>query len=240
MLLGLLAPAWGQSSDNKSVIGLQVSLQDSISRLNRSLVGIVAIGSGGPMIVGTGFIIADDGTFVTAAHVLRQPPGLQIRALIRLGAAGQKAAEFEKLGDDAERDIAICRIVAEHGMRPPMVPLPLADSSRSAAGTLVVSSGFPLASERPSSHLGIVSTDSAGDQYVEIAVMVNEGESGAPVMRLDDGKVIGMVSSVRIASTYAGAGHGAEDQNAGLALAAPAEWVTSLLHKAIPQAPGPR
>lgn len=240
LLLVLLVPAWGQGRDGGSVLGLQSSLQNAIARLDPSVVAMVAVGSGGPMVVGTGFIVSDDGTFITASHVLRQPAGVEIRALIRFGAAGKKTVQFERLVDDAQRDIALCRIVAEHGMRPPLVPVTLADSSRSVAGTLVVASGFPLATERPSSHLGIVSTTAAGDEYVEVALMVNEGESGAPLVRLDDGKVIGMISSVRTASTYAGAGRGVEDQNSGLALAAPAEWITSLIRKAAQQAPTAR
>lgn len=239
ILLSALRPAAAQGGGAGGVLQLQSSVQDSIAKLDRSLLAVVAVGSGGPMVVGTGFIVSEDGTFVTASHVLRQPPEVVLRALIRDAAGHQQPAVFEPLVDDPERDVAVCRIVAGHGMRPPVVPAGLAESSRAAAGTLVVASGFPLAAARPSSHLGIVSSDAAGDQYVEIAVMVNEGESGAPVVRLDDGKVIGMISSVRTASTYAGAGRGVEDQNSGLTLAAPAEWLSALIANAKQRAPRP-
>jgi hypothetical protein len=121
-------------------------------------------------------------------------------------------------------------------MRWPVVPVALADTSKSESGTFVIASGFPLTSERPSSHFGIVSTQAPGDQLVEIGVMVNEGESGAPVARIEDGKVIGMVSSVRTASTFQGAGQGVEDQNSGLTLAVPSEWLAALIAKAKQQA----
>lgn len=239
ILLGAF-PAGAQTSDAGGVLPLQNSLQDSIARLNRSLVAVVAVGSGGPMVVGTGFIVSEDGTFVTASHVLRQPPEVRMQALIHDTAGREQPVIFEALLDDAQRDVTVCRIIAGHGMRPPVVPAELAGTSKAAAGTLVVASGFPLAAARPSSHLGIVSSEAAGGHYVEIAAMVNEGESGAPVVRLDDGKVIGMISSVRTASTYAGAAQGVEDQNSGLTLAAPAEWLSALIAKSKQRAPQAR
>ncbi len=226
VIAALVFPAMAQNTSG--VATLQNSIQTSIAQLDRSLVAVVAVGNAGPMIVGTGFFVAKDGTFVTALHVLQQGHGIAMRAMLR-GDERQLFA-LETLAVDAARDLAICRIVATAKTSP--VPVSLAQHTEVAPGTLVVVSGFPLAAKSPSSHLGIISSASPAEESLEVGALVNEGESGAPIVRVDNGEVIGMVSAVRTASTYAGSARGVEDQNSGITLGSRAEWVRELMARA--------
>ncbi len=230
-LLGvMLAPigcAAQSAGSRDSFAGLQASVQNSIAQLDRSLIAVVAIGQAGPMVVGTGFFVSDDGTFVTAHHVLQQGPGIGFKILMRTKDAPREAAGFEVIARDAMHDIVVCRAALEKGVS--TVPVKLAAASESVAGTFVVISGFPLTANSPSSHLGIVSSNAARSDPLELAAFVNEGESGAPILRIEDGQVIGMVSSVRTASTYKGAGRGIEDQNSGLTLGMRSELLAAAI-----------
>jgi Trypsin-like peptidase domain len=213
------------------VVALQESLQKSIARLEPSLVPIVGIGKSGPMVIGTGFFVSSDGEFITAAHVLRQGKEVEIKALVPGDSGERQLATVELVAADDQRELALCRI-SQETHHSGYVPVTLASSVNVIPGTLVVVSGFPLAARNNSSHIGMISSRSAGSEPLEIAATINEGESGAPIMRWDTGVVVGMVASVRTASTYVGAARGVEEQNSGLALGSRSEWISALITRA--------
>jgi V8-like Glu-specific endopeptidase len=229
-------PAAAQNNRDSGIGALQSAVQNSIARLDRSLVAVVGVGSAGPMVVGTGFFVSNDGVFVTALHVLRQRPGVTIRALLPGEGADRPLVAVTTLSTDTQRDLALCHAALGENA-PATAPLKLAGSSDVPPGAFVVLSGFPLGAANISSHFGIVSGRAGKSEFLEVALHVNEGESGAPIVRVDDGTVIGMASSVRTASTYLGSGTGVEEQNSGLTLAARAEWIADLIARAKSAAP---
>jgi len=234
----LPAYAAAQNQPASAVEQLQQTLQRASQNLEASLVAIVGVGSAGPMVLGTGFFVANDGSFVTASHVFQANRGVQFQAYVT-GEDGEKHLfPFTTLRADDRHDLRLCRIQSYHEPSKPRIrALPLARNSTAIPGTLIVSSGFPLTSPNAVLHFGPVAASSSPDQTLELAVMVNEGESGAPVLRLDTEEVIGMIVLVRTASVYS-QNSGAE-QNSGLTLAARVEWLQALLNEAATTTPAP-
>lgn len=183
--------------------------------------------------VGTGFFVTADGLFVTAAHTFAGNHGLTFRAYVN-GVDGQKHLRPVRVVQvDKAHDLALCGIEnsadSKDGVKFEIHVLPLAASSSIPVGTLVGSSGLPLTLPTPMFHFGAVSGTSTQDQPLELGIMVNEGESGAPAVRLDSGEVIGMVLQVRTASVYSDQSNSGAEQNTGLSQAARVEWIRALL-----------
>lgn len=120
-------------------------LMQTIDDIKPSVVGIGSLQqSRGPAIgfVGTGFVIADGLTIVTAAHVVNDliasGQGATLGVLIRTGDTAQfRAATVTAL--DKEHDLATLRI------KGPVLPaLKLGDSSKVREGKALAFTGFPL------------------------------------------------------------------------------------------------
>lgn len=234
LLLGLL-PQWMHAEAGARTVlqQLQDALQSSSRNIEQTLVGVVAIGDAGPIVVGTGFFVNADGLFVTAAHTFSTNHGLAFRAYVN-GVDGHKHLRpVRVLQVDKAHDLALCRIEdaadPKDSAKFEIHVLPLAESSNMPVGTLVASSGLPLTLPTPMFHFGAVSGDSPADQPLELGIMVNEGESGAPAVRLDSGEIVGMVLQVRTASVYSDQSHSGAEQNAGLSQAARVEWIRALI-----------
>jgi S1-C subfamily serine protease len=207
-------------------------------------------------VVGTGFLINDEGYFVTAAHVLSRNIAEYNVALRVPENLGQWGESFDVVGKDSRLDIALCRIkgfdslARMHPKPPPGVPhvnppryatLKLSNEPV-RLGQFVVVAGFPLFSELPMVQFGnvaaaktftLLSPMYAPDQF-EVSVAASGGDSGGPVIDLDTGRVVGVMVEGSFRT---------KDQVLGLAIAAPAKWVGEILEKNGVQsqykAPGP-
>jgi S1-C subfamily serine protease len=156
--------------------------------------------------VGSGFFVAPDGTFVTAAHVVAACTAVSIEAK---GAAAPAAI----LSLDTTRDIALARAK----VRP-------RSFARFAVGGLrqgeqVVSYGFPLVgaiSSGGNSNTGYVAALSGlrDDQnMLQVSVPVQPGNSGGPLVDLS-GAVVGVVKGkLRAETVFAATGALPENVN---------------------------
>jgi S1-C subfamily serine protease len=168
---------------------------------------------------GSGFEIDDEGTVVTAAHVVDE--ATSVKVILQDGTT--RSAEV--LGVDDASDIAVIRFDPEGAE---LHPLELADSSALKVGAAVAAIGAPF-EYAWSFSTGIVSgldrTIEAPNGFtvahaIQTDAAVNPGNSGGPLLNAE-GEVIGVVDQI--------ATDGSADQSSGVGFAVPSNLVASEL-----------
>ncbi len=158
---------------------------------------------------GTGFLIENEGTIVTNAHVV----GTSTHVLVQFGDDGD-SLDGDVLGRDPSSDLAIVSIDPS---RVPngTVPLKFADSRNVQVGDFVVAIGNPFALDRTVTE-GIVSglgrsiqapNGFSIDEVIQTDAAINPGNSGGPLLD-DGGKVIGVNSQIATAGVPGNIGIG--------------------------------
>ena len=154
-------------------------------RTRPALVSIEPAGRDGEIAgVGTGFIIAADGLIATNMHVIGEARPLRVTM-----PDGEKLEVTAIHAWNREKDLAILRVGAQA-----LPALELGDSAQLAQGDYVAAMGNPLGL-RFSVVEGVVSAmqEVDGHQMVQLAMPVERGNSGGPLLD-KDGKVVGIVS----------------------------------------------
>lgn len=133
---------------------------------------------------GTGFLVDDQGTFVTNHHVIEGAASLRVEL-----STGEQFTQVYSLVTDADRDIAILRIPAEH-----TTAAVLGMDRDLEVGDPVFVMGNPLGLDRTFSN-GMVSAKRLieGTENIQITAPISPGSSGGPVMN-ERGEVIGIAS----------------------------------------------
>jgi S1-C subfamily serine protease len=172
------------------------------------------------MATGSGFIVDEEGTVVTAAHVV-DARGAAVKVILQDGTV--RSAEV--LGVDDATDLAVIRFDPE-GIE--LHPLELGDSSELKVGASVAAIGAPF-EYAWSFSTGIVSgldrTIQAPNGFtvshaIQTDAAVNPGNSGGPLLDAE-GDVIGVVDQI--------ATDGSADQSSGVGFAVPSSLVTAEL-----------
>lgn len=185
-----------------------------------SVVNIQTSG-GGASATGTGFLIDNDGTIVTNAHVVDNAE----TARVRLDDNG-RAVNGQVVGRDESSDLAVVRVEqsAVKGIR----PLALAESKNVQVGDLAVAIGYPLGLDRTAT-AGIISglgrsirapNDFSINNVIQTDAPINPGNSGGPLLD-SRGRVIGVNS--QIATTGNGGG------SVGIGFAVPSDTVRQII-----------
>jgi len=143
---------------------------------------------------GSGFVAGDSGRIVTCAHVVVDESGRSPSEAAVIDRDGNRHAA-RVLGVDRGSDLAAL------GCDDPAAPATLATSGLPAVGTQVVFAGQPDGVRRLSAFPGMVSAtgddlidDPKGDM-IQLAGMINNGNSGGPVVQVGSGEVIGIVTA---------------------------------------------
>jgi serine protease Do len=163
-------------------------------------------------VLGSGFIIRDDGLIVTNRHVIAGARTVQVKL------ADGREFPAKVIGADAATDIALLRVSA--GILP---ALRLGSSENIAVGEAVIAIGNPFGLGQ-SVTAGIISARGRtleADPYIDFLqtdAAINAGNSGGPLLSTD-GDVIGVTSV--IFSPNGG--------SVGLGFAIPAETVASVV-----------
>src|SRR3954453_19851901 len=171
---------------------------------------------------GTGFLIADDGTIVTNAHVVEGATS----AKVRLGDHGRDYTA-QIVGRDPSSDLAVIKVPssATHGIK----PLTLADSDKVKVGDTAVAIGYPLGLDRTVT-AGIVSGVGREiqapngfqiDEAIQTDAPINPGNSGGPLLD-DSGRVIGVNSQIET-------GNGTSGGNVGIGFAVPSNILRTVV-----------
>ena len=181
--------------------------------------GVVRVQAGSA--TGTGFVVRNDGTMVTNAHVVGDNETARVRFADR-GAL----VEAEVLGSDRSSDLAVLRV--DPGSVDRLKPLPLADSGDVAVGDAVIAIGHPFGLERTTT-AGIVSGLEREiqapdgfqiDEVIQTDAAINPGNSGGPLLD-SRGRVVGV--NTQIATGGSGSG------NVGVGFAVPSNTVREVL-----------
>lgn len=200
---------------------------------------------------GTGFVVGDGLSVITAAHVL-PPQGDTSRGLVvqvPLGPPGRfESRQARPIASDLARDLVVLRIDG-----PALKPLSLANLAP-REGRAVALLGFPLAGALGFSlvtHRGIVASitemtlpaptsatlsarvirrmrDDPGIQVLQLDATVYPGNSGGPVLDGRSGEVIGVVSMTLVKATR----EAVIGNPSGITYAIPVQSVQDLLAKA--------
>lgn len=172
-----------------------------------SVLVVTALGARGDTVgTGTGFVVREDGVFVTNYHVVEEAAALQVETL-----DGVALGEVFLLAADAPRDLAILQ-ASGAAVR----ALPLGRDAEAEVGDRVYVMGNPLGMNGTFSD-GLVSAKRPvqGVAMLQISAPISPGSSGGPVMN-ERGEVIG------VATLFAA---GAQNLN----LAVPVRYVKPLL-----------
>jgi putative serine protease PepD len=180
--------------------------------------GVVAVQVNGGS--GTGFVIDDDGTIVTNAHVV----GESSSANVRFGDS-RSAVPARVLGTDPSTDLAVLRVDPSRASA--LRPLALANSNAVRVGDNVVAIGHPFGLDRTAT-AGIVSglgreiespNGFSIDEVIQTDAAINPGNSGGPLVDTR-GRVVGVNSQIATAGASG---------NVGVGFAVPANTVRDVV-----------
>src|SRR5918998_1447369 len=181
----------------------------------------VRVRDGGATGSGTGFVIDDNGTIVTNAHVVSGASEVQVR----FDDSGD-GVDAEVLGRDESSDLAVLRVDSSHTRN--VKPLRLADSDSVRVGDLAVAIGYPFNVGRTTT-TGIISGVGRAiqapngfsiDKVIQTDAPINPGNSGGPLLD-GAGRVIGVNSQIATGGTSQG--------NVGIGFAVPANTVRDVI-----------
>ncbi len=154
------------------------------------------LGGGQGTATGSGFVVDDDGTILTNAHVVDGASGVTVSF-----EEGGESIDAEVKGVDADLDLAVLKIDPSEveGLK----AIPLGDSGQAQVGDPVVAIGNPLGFQRTVT-TGIVSAlgreiDAPSgfsiSNVIQTDASINPGNSGGPLLDAQ-GRVIGINSQI--------------------------------------------
>jgi len=158
---------------------------------------------------GSGFLVDDDGTILTNAHVVAGSDSVTVSFEDDKG----NEVEAEVLGRDVDTDLALLKIDPDEAKG--VAPIPLGDSSEAQVGDPVIAIGNPFGFTRTVT-TGIVSAlqrrikapnaFSIGN-VIQTDASINPGNSGGPLLDAQ-GRVIGINAQIATGGTRGSVGIG--------------------------------
>ncbi len=203
---------------------------------------------------GTGFIVFDDGKFITNAHVYKsvQENEMQYLGVSVPGKTDDKnLTHYDRfpvklLKIDEENDVVLMQIASDNpstgsGQRKFETIGKVGNSEAVKEGDEVVYIGYPLATEMLNMGFGITMTTNnclissikrrgvdGSLHFFLVDTHTNNGSSGSPVFSVDSGEVIGIVSG-KISSRIPGPNGQVLDIPANIGICRPAKYIENLL-----------
>ena len=197
------APISQPASDPGAASGGR-TVQDIYRQEGRGVVFVEAQGASGSTVfgqeqgtaTGSGFVVDEDGTILTNAHVVEGAEDVTVSFEER-----GESIEAEVKGVDGDTDLAVLQI--DPAQVEDLTPMPLGDSSELEVGDPVVAIGNPFGLQRTVT-TGIVSAlqrqiDAPSGFSIENVIQtdasINPGNSGGPLLDAQ-GRVIGINSQI--------------------------------------------
>lgn len=228
------APALEQKAIDSAVLrtlrthSLPARAAEAADSVRRSVVRVQSLPAGAAdaeakgVEIGSGVVIVDDGTILTALHVVRRAD----RIVVTFYDGSESDAVL--LGTRPDHDLAVIRAKQIPDDLPPAT---LGSSARLRPGDGVVAVGFPFGLG-PSVSAGVVSgldrefrSEDGRAQLtglIQFDAAVNPGSSGGPLVTLD-GEVVGVVSAILnpTSRSFLGIGFATTMETAGSAVGMP-------------------
>ncbi len=198
---------------------------------------------------GTGFIITEDGKFITNAHVYKKIPEKEMQ-YIGVSVPGETNEKnltrydrykVELLKIDEDNDVALMKIVTDKPIKFSVVEK-LEDSESVKEGEEIVYIGYPLATEMLNMGFGLTMTTNkciissikrrgvdGSLHFFLVDTHTNNGSSGSPVFSLENGKLIGIVSG-KISSRVPISDGKVADIPANIGICRPAKYIEKILN----------
>jgi len=193
---------------------------------------------------GTGFMVHEDGTFITNAHVYKQIPQNELQYIGASVPAETNEKnitrydrfEIELLKIDEENDVALMKIKSEKKFK---TVLKLGNSQEVKEGDPVIYIGYPLATEMLTMGFGITMTTNScivssvkrrmdgSLHFFLIDTHTNNGSSGSPLFN-EKGEVVGIVSG-KISARIPMQDGKTADIPANIGICRPAKYIENLL-----------
>lgn len=160
------------------------SVEQIAEQIRPSIVNVTQVGRDGPFGVGSGFVIGAD-LIATNRHVIGEA-----RRILVETSDGRSLDVIEVVANDARLDLAVLR-VAQKGLK----PLAFGDSDVMRQGQPIVAMGNPagLAFSVVEGVISEPSRDVEGTQMIQIAVPIERGNSGGPLVDRQ-GRVLGVLT----------------------------------------------
>ena len=202
-----VAPTVGGARPNGDVQAIYEAARD----------GVVSVRTGSGS--GTGFVVDDNGTLVTNAHVVGESDTVQVQF------ADDDTAQARVAGVDRSSDLAVLEVDTDE--TGPLRALELADSDGVRTGQLAVAIGSPFGLPQTAT-AGIVSGTGRHiqapdgfqiDRVIQTDAPINPGNSGGPLLDAR-GRVIGVNSQIAT---------GGSNGNVGIGFAVPANTVADVV-----------
>ena len=198
-------------------------------------------------IKGTGFIISEDGKFITNAHVYKailenemQYMGASVPGETKDNVTRYDRFSIKLLQIDEENDVALMQIVSDKKFA---TIEKLGDSESMKEGEEILYMGYPLAIEMLQMGFGITLTTNkclissvkrrsvdGSIHFFLVDTHTNNGSSGSPVFSQDTGKVIGVVSA-KISSRIPTSDGKIIDVPANIGICRPIKYAIELINK---------
>jgi S1-C subfamily serine protease len=199
LLIFLGTNVYGEGA-NRLVTDIPISTQwllDSAGDTNRATVeSVFIIINNNTFMKGTGFLI-DSGIIITNEHVIRDATSSDLVVTSSYG----KEITIKNIKSDKDRDLAILfpNVYLPGGLK-------LSDEKTPSVGTMVSTWGFPLGYNGPAPLLSvgylsgystkqIQGKQGTVKQHLVVNGAFNPGNSGGPLFKATDNKVIGIVVS---------------------------------------------
>ncbi len=184
---------------------------DAIQRIKRAT-ALVEVSAAKVNATGSGFCVDKSGLFITNAHVVEMPAGLQatIHLVLDIGLDTRRSLEAKVLRHDDRMDLALLQVDARNG--PELTALELGNEAPLKELVNVFTFGYPFGrstavgkAEYPDvtvlgSRITSLQRTRGRLQEIQFDNQLNPGNSGGPVLDAS-GKVVGVaVATVRAAS----------------------------------------
>jgi S1-C subfamily serine protease len=196
------------------------NLQEKIKEIKPA---VVAIGfTPNPQqitIIGSGFIVSEDGKIVTAAHLFNNLNEEQIKNLKANVLVGEQGRDlevyewisliFDKEKINVKDDVAVLKLNLSQKTDLKLTKLDLGDSEETEIGQETYFIGFPYAAQLMNSGFGVTLVVNKGivsnikrdgvdikhpRNWFVIDAISNPGNSGCPIIDVESNKVIGVMS----------------------------------------------
>lgn len=168
-----------------SVVNIEVTVSSDVNT-PEVVNGLMFSSSDGHTLLGSGFVLEEDGFIATCAHLLEGAQNISVTL------SDGHVYEASIVGEDEISDLAVLKIEPDE----PLIPVFFGSALKSDIGDFVLASGNPFGLGNSIS-AGIISgkarrfRDNSYEEYIQTDAAITQGFSGGPLFNMD-GQLVGI------------------------------------------------